>query len=103
MAKREKALSYTFRGTPERLEKLQELIKRALESAVPKVDPGGPVEDWGQNGGWVQDLGDHWSQSGGWYLVVGDSEAVKVSRPNESIANVTKTFYQAISKAEQNR
>jgi hypothetical protein len=101
MAKGGKTLSYTFRGSQDRIKKLQDIIKRALESAVPKIDPGGPVENWGQSGGWVQDIRDHWGQSGGWYLVIGNEKPVKVSRPDKSVVNVTKTVYEALSKAKQ--
>jgi hypothetical protein len=101
MAKPGRALSYTFHGSSDQLAKLQASINKALESAVPKIDPGGPVENWGQSGGWVQDLGDKWGQSGGWYLVVENDPGLKVANPDKSLANVTKIVYQALSKARQ--
>jgi hypothetical protein len=101
MAKGDKTLSYSFRGSDQDLKKLKLLINEAVQRAVPPVDPGGPVENWGQSGGWVQDLGDKWGQSGGWYLVVENREAVKVSTPDQALTKVTATVYQALSKAKQ--
>ena len=80
---------------------LQKLITKALQEAVPPINPQGPVENWGQSGGWVQDLGDKWSQSGGWYLVIENDKATKVSQPDNSLTEVTKTVYKALSKAER--
>lgn len=99
MAKRDRTLTYTFRGSSKDLKRLQQLIAKALE--VPPIDPQGPVENWGQTGGWVQETSG-WSQSGGWYLVVENKET-KVSRPDESLNKVTATVYQALSKAQQQR
>ena len=65
MAKGDGTLSYTFHGSAKQLSKLRKLIQDALEEAAPKPDPSGPIEDWGQNGGWVRDLKDGWGQSGG--------------------------------------
>ncbi|HZC43676.1 MAG TPA: hypothetical protein VE195_05840 [Acidobacteriaceae bacterium] len=102
MKERHRVASYTIRGTPERIAKLEHLIGEALKSAVPTINPGGPVEDpWSQTGGWVLDIGDKWPQSGGWYLVVSDETPVKVSQPDPSLMNVTSTVYQALSRAEQ--
>lgn len=97
---REKTISYTFRGSAEKLEKLQTIINRAFENAKPTIDPGGPVEDWGQSGGWVQDIGDSWSQSGGWYLVLENEAPVRVRLPDASLNNVTKNVYAALNKAK---
>ena len=101
MAKKGSTLSYTFRGSQARLKKLNEIMKKILEDAVPDTDPGAPVENWGQSGGWVQDLHDKWSQSGGWYLVIENDKSIKVSRPNKSVVDISKTVYQALSKAKQ--
>ena len=53
MARGDKTLSYSFRGSAEDLKRLQQLIGKAVELAFPPIDPQGPVEDWGQSGGWV--------------------------------------------------
>lgn len=95
-------LNYTFRGSSKALERLKDLINRALEEAVPKFDPGGPVENWGQSGGWVLSIEDKWSQDGGWYLVI-ENDAVKASQPDDSLTKVTATVYKALSKAERRR
>lgn len=102
MSKRDHTLTYTFRGSAKQLNKLQKLINIALqEEAAPSVDHQGPVENWGQSGGWVQDLEGGWSQNGGWYLVIENDEVIKVSQPDSSLTKVTMTVYEALSKAEK--
>ena len=91
-------LHYTFRGSSAQLKKIQDIIRKAL--ARPPKDPGGPVEDWGQSGGWVQDVKDNWGQKGGWYLVV-ENKATKVARPDEAVTAVTASVYKALAKAKQ--
>jgi hypothetical protein len=103
MAKPDHTLAYTFRGSAEQLSKLRQVIRKALQEAVPPINPGGPVEDWGQSGGWVQDLKDGWGQSGGWYLVIEKDEKIQVSRPDKALTKVTATVYKALSKAKQTR
>ena len=98
--KREGVLSVAFKGSPERLARLKEILDRLLEEADEgRVDPAGPVSDWGQSGGWVQES-DGWPQSGGWYLVLED-EPLRRVRPDESLERVTKNVYEALTKAEQ--
>ena len=95
----ERTLSVAFKGSPERLERIKELLDRVLEEvAEGRIDPGGPVSDWSQSGGWVLES-DGWSQKGGWYLVREDVQLQRV-RPDESLENVTKNVYEALSKAK---
>lgn len=91
-------VNYTFRGSSAQLQKIQDIIKKAL--ARQPIDPGGPVENWGQSGGWVQDVKDNWGQRGGWYLVV-ENKATKVARPDKALTNVTASVYKALSKAKE--
>lgn len=99
--KREQILNYTFRGSSEKLKRLEQLIRKAIEKAAPPIDPQGPIENWGQSGGWVRDFETGWSQSGGWYLVVENDKLIKVSQPDKSLTKVSTTVYEALSKAEQ--
>jgi hypothetical protein len=103
MAEEDNTLSYTFRGSKEELKRLRRLISKALEEAVPPIDPGGPIEDWGQRGGWVLDIKDNWPQKGGWYLTK-EGKRTKV-RPEEKVVlegvkTVTETVVQALNKAK---
>jgi hypothetical protein len=99
--KSDRVLSVAFHGSPERLERLKEILNRLLEDAGDSGQtPGLEVSDgWSQSGGWVREQGG-WSQSGGWYLSKND-ELVKVSRPDEALEQVTKSVYVALSKAEE--
>ncbi len=106
MAKGGSTISYTFNGSAKQLAKLRKLIHEALAEAVPKPDPSGPIEDWGQNGGWVQDLKDGWGQAGGWYLVK-ENKKTRVARPDKvataAITTVTATVVEALAKAKAQR
>ena len=92
-------LSVAFKGSPERLARIKEMLDRVLEEVGGAPDPEGPISDWSQSGGWVQES-DGWPQSGGWYLVI-ENEKMQVSRPDESLKAVTKNVYTAITKAKQ--
>jgi hypothetical protein len=96
--KSEAVLSVAFRGSPDSLKRLKEILDRALEEAnageVKGLDVAG---GWSQSGGWVREQ-DGWPQTGGWYLSKND-ELVKVSQPDDSLEKVTKNVYTAISKA----
>jgi hypothetical protein len=106
MAKGDATLSYTFRGSKAQLRKIQKLIDTALQEDAPKPDPAGPITDWPQTGGWVQDLGDKWPQKGGWYLVKEDKKT-KVARPEKAVTQaitaVTASVVQALTKAKSIR
>jgi hypothetical protein len=99
---KKRTYNLTFRGTSPELIKLKKLIDIALKQAVPPIDRGRPIENWGQAGGWVNDLHDNWGQDGGWYLGAGDGE-VKVSQPDAALTKVTATVYEALSKATAGR
>lgn len=93
-------LSLAIQGSPERLERLKEMLDRLLEEAGETgVSPGLDTANWGQQGGWARDQSG-WSQMGGWYLKI-TNEVVKVSRPDEALEDVTKNVYVALSKAEE--
>ena len=96
---REGVLSVAFKGSPERLARIKEALDKVLEETGGKPDPAGPVSDWSQSGGWVQES-DGWPQSGGWYLVL-ENEQLQAVRPDESLEKVAKNVYKAITKAEQ--
>ena len=93
-------LSLAFQGSPERLERLREMLDRFLVDAGETSVEAKVADGWSQSGGWVREQ-DNWPQSGGWYLSKND-EHVKVSQPDNSLEQVTKSVYVALSKAEQN-
>jgi hypothetical protein len=99
--KGEGVLSVAFQGSPERLERLKEMLNGLLDE-VSEHHQGVEVSDgWSQSGGWVLEQGG-WPQDGGWYLVI-DDEVAKVSQPDDALEKVTKSVYVALSKAEQTR
>jgi hypothetical protein len=98
---KEAVLSLAFHGPPDRLERLKEILERALEEAQVEVKGLDVAGGWSQSGGWVREQ-DNWPQSGGWYLSK-NMEHVKAVRPDESLENVTKNVYVAISKAAEHQ
>jgi hypothetical protein len=95
-----KTLAYAFHGTPAQLERLKDIIAKTVEIGPIKIDLGGPVERWDQLGGWVNDLQNKWPQAGGWFLDL-HGDPIKVSQPDDSLANVTRSVYTALSAAKQ--
>jgi hypothetical protein len=85
-------------------------LNRPQIQTKPKgIDPGGPVEQWGQNGGWYQDLKDGWGQKGGWVQDLGgrgvlaraDSVTRQIHKGSTIMKAQPRNVNDALEKAQQ--